>query len=68
VGGPGIVQGDETTEYFVMLSQDTGLPCIPVINSANIGNVYGSIISSAATAAAVDLVFYLAQLAHNLPA
>ncbi len=67
IGGPGTSDSSVTSEYFLQLSEYTGLPCIPVFNSANIGTIYGSIISSAATAAALDLVFILAQLSHNLP-
>jgi hypothetical protein len=49
-----------------MLSQATGLPTIPVFNSANKGNTYVSLVSSAATGAAGTIQLILAEMAHNL--
>lgn len=68
VSGPGVLRAGATRKYFVELSMASGLPCIPVLSSANAGGIYVSIISSAATAAACDVVLYLAELAQNLPA
>lgn len=53
-------------EYFVRLSEESGLPCIPVFNAANAGSTFVSIISSAATAAAGFVSLILAELSHNL--
>lgn len=40
LGGPGNeVETDMTKDWFVRLSQKTGIPLIPVFNSADIGNV-----------------------------
>lgn len=66
VCAPGNVGSKYGSEYFVLLSQMTGLPCIPVINSANKGNTYVSFISSAATGAAGNIQLILAELSHNL--
>lgn len=66
VGGPGVVEAHVTNDYFARLSQLTGKPCIPVINSANIGASYLSIISSAATAAIANPYLVLAELSQNL--
>lgn len=52
--------------YFLHLARETGLPTIPVINAANAGSTYVSIISSAATGAASTFTLYLAELARNL--
>lgn len=53
-------------EWFVRLSEESGLPCIPVINSANAGSTFVSIISSATTAAIGVISVILAELSHNL--
>lgn len=66
IGGPGNTDPLTTTEFFVQLSQDTGLPCIPVFNSANKSATYVSV-SDVATSATVDVTLILAQLASNLP-
>lgn len=66
VSAPGSLAPVYSAEYFSWLSEQTGLPCIPVINSANKGSTYVSIISSAATGAAGVAQVILAELAHNL--
>lgn len=66
VGGPGVVESAITEDYFVKLSERLQAPCIPVINSANIGATYLSIISSAATGAAANPYLILAELSQNL--
>lgn len=66
VGGPGVLQSDVTSDYFVALSMRSGLPCIPVINSANAGATNVSIISAAATAAIANVQLVLAELSQNL--
>lgn len=63
---PGGVNNPYGPDYFVRLSAMTGLPCIPVINAANAGSTFVSIISSAATGAASSLTLYLAELGRNL--
>lgn len=57
----------EGPDYFVRLSEESGLPCIPVINSANVGSTFVSLISSAATGAASVVSVILAELSSNLP-
>lgn len=63
---PGNVTSYFTSGGFVDLSLKTGRPCIPVINSANAGGTYASIVSSAATAAAGTVQLILAELSQNL--
>jgi hypothetical protein len=66
VAVPGGTNNPFAADYFVRLSMATGLPCIPVINAANAGSTYVSIISSAATAAASNAQLILAELTQNL--
>lgn len=56
-GGPGLTTRQFTRKWFSHLSDATGLPCIPVINSTNAGgtNIY-VVDSGGATAVNVDLV------------
>ena len=57
VGGPGPSSIYFTGEYFVRMSERTGLPHIPIINSANKGGTYISCVHYAAsTAIAVTLI------------
>ena len=64
---PGGTNNPYAAGAFVRLSELTGTACIPVINAANAGSTYASIISSAATGAASVVTLYLAQLSQNLP-
>lgn len=66
VGLPGNTTSYFTSGGFVDLSMATQRPCIPVINSANAGSTYASIVSSAATAAAGTIQLILAELSQNL--
>ena len=66
VAAPGAVAPEFGAEYFVRQSIKTGLPCIPVINAANAGSTFISVISSAATAAAGTVQLFLAELSQNL--
>jgi hypothetical protein len=66
IGAPGITNADVTADYFVRLAFFSGYPTIPVINAANNGATFVSLISSAATAAITNVVVYLAELSHNL--
>lgn len=63
---PGVILPNVTANYFRDMSIGTGLPYIPVINSANINGTYLSIISAAATAAILNGVLILAELRQNL--
>lgn len=63
---PGVLNADVTSDWFVRLSLAAQLPLIPVINAANAGGTFVSIISSAATAAATDVQLILAELRQNL--
>lgn len=66
VAVPGGTNNPQGPEYFIRLSEESGFPCIPVINSANAGSTFVSIVSSAATAAAGVISVVLAELSHNL--
>lgn len=64
---PGGVNNPIGPDFFVRQSERFGLPMIPVINSANAGSTFVSLISSAATGAASNFTLYLAELHQNLP-
>lgn len=66
VAAPGGTNNPYSARYFQRLSQETGLPCIPVINAANAGSTYASIVSSAATGAASVVSIMLAELSQRL--
>lgn len=61
VGGPGTTELIETRNWFVRQSRATGLPYIPVFNSANRASVLCDQIDNAAPASCV-VDFYLALL------
>lgn len=63
---PGGANDPFGADYFVRKSVEANLPLIPVINAANAGSTFFSIISSAATGAAATGQLILGQLAHNL--
>lgn len=63
---PGGTNNPFGSYYFLNLAKETGLPTIPVINAANAGSTYVSIVSSAATGAASTFTLYLAELSRNL--
>ncbi len=65
-GVPGGTNNPQGVEWFWRLSEEAGLPCIPVINAANAGSTFVSVISSAATAAAGFVTLMLAELSRNL--
>jgi hypothetical protein len=55
-GGPGVTTRQFTREWFLDLSEDTGYPCVPVINAQNAGGTEIQVVDSAgATAVNVDL-------------
>lgn len=66
VGAPGIINADVTSDWFVRLSLAANLPIIPVINAANAGGTFVSIISAVATAAITNVQLILAELRQNL--
>jgi hypothetical protein len=66
VCAPGGTNNPYGPQFFAWLSAMSGLPTIPVINAANAGSTFVSIISSAATSAAGFVTLYLAELSHNL--
>jgi hypothetical protein len=63
---PGGINNPYGAAYFWRKSLETGLPLIPVINAANAGSTFFSVISSAATAAASTGQIILAELSRNL--
>lgn len=66
IGGPGSTDTLATAERFVRLSEITGRPHIPVINSSNNANTFVSVLDIGANTA-VNVTFVLAQLSQNLP-
>lgn len=67
VAAPGTVLQDTTQDYFIELSEESGRPHIPVINSANAPATFVSVADNAASTA-VKVQLILAQLTNNLPA
>lgn len=67
VGAPGNIDPLLTTEFFIDESEATGLPMIPVFNSANKSSTFVSV-SDVATAATINVTLILAQLTTNLGA
>lgn len=66
VGGPGIVDNLDTSEYFCDLADAIGMPMIPVINSANKGTtVVQHVDNVAATTPKVTLIFALLASPFN---
>lgn len=66
VGGPGSVNVEDTSDYFAQQSDFHGIPFVPVVNSANKGSIFVSVVDSAAsTAATITLI--CAELSQNLP-
>lgn len=65
VGCPGNIDPKMSANYFADLSAFSGYPTIPVINSANVGGLYVSIVSSAATGAALNATIILGELTQN---
>lgn len=63
---PGVINSDVNSDYFVRLSQQNGIPLIPVINSANAPATFVSIIGSATLAATLSAQVILAELSRNL--
>lgn len=63
---PGGSNNPYGADYFVRKSYEAQLPLIPVINSANAGGTFVSIMSSAATGAAGTAQLILAELNNNL--
>lgn len=63
--GPGVTRSEVTANYFVELSDRSGLPTIPVINSANAGGLFLSALAVAA-AAAIKGQLILAELSQTV--
>lgn len=61
VGGPGTNNKIETRDWFVRLGADSGLPCIPVFNSANKANTIVETVATQ-TSTAIVVTFVCAQL------
>lgn len=58
VGGPGMIDGYITSNWFVNLSRDYGLPLIPVIEANNRGTtVIDCVDGEGATAPGINLIF-----------
>jgi hypothetical protein len=59
IGGPGGVLTLDTTNYFVDLNHETGIPCIPIFNGYDAGNVFLSVADDAAsTTPKIDIWAY----------
>jgi hypothetical protein len=59
IGGPSGALTMDTTNYFVDLYQETGIPCIPVFNGYDAGNVFVTAADGeASTSPKVDVFAY----------
>lgn len=56
VGGPGPSESIETRDWFISLSQNSGVPAIPVINQANRGATLLHVANATAAGTTVDLI------------
>lgn len=64
IGGPGDVAPRYTRNYFADLSTRSGMPCIPLFNSANKANTNVVTVQNA-TSATPNITLILAQLSQN---
>ena len=65
VGGPGTVNVEDTSDYFVAQGIYHNIPFIPVFNSANKGSTFVSTTDTVASSTA-NITLVLAELSHNL--
>lgn len=65
VGGPGPIDPLETRDYFVMMSEATGYPMIPVINQANRGSTLAHVALNTA-AGTVEVDFFAGRLSTRI--
>lgn len=63
IAGPGVTRTVDTSDYFIMKSQELGKPYIPVFNSANKNNTFLSVYHSAAASGATPTLI-LAELSQ----
>lgn len=61
IGGPASLDPIETRQYFIELSEDLGIGCIPVFNAANKATTIVDVID-VATATTANIIFYCALL------
>lgn len=61
VGGPGSTSPIETRDWFIRISEDNGLPCIPVFNAANKASTLVDV-TDVGGAATVTVTFFMALL------
>lgn len=66
VGGPGSINVEDTSNYFVWQAFRHNIPFIPVFNSANKGSTFVSVVDSAASTAATITLICM-ELSQNLP-
>jgi hypothetical protein len=64
-GGPGLTLSPFTSNYFIRIGELTGLPAIPIFNSANVGNTFVSTIDAGSSTSS-NVTLMIAQLARNL--
>jgi hypothetical protein len=65
VGGPGSTNLEDTSNYFVRMSDYHGIPFIPVFNAANKNAFFVSTVDSAASTAST-ITLFCAQRAQNV--
>lgn len=62
-GGPGLTLSVFTADYFKRISEEMGVPAIPVFNSANAGNTFVSTIDAGASTSS-NVTLLIAQLSN----
>lgn len=60
IGGPGAVEPAWTGEWFIRLSEETGLPCVPCFQAGNVASILAEVMhTTAATEVHVTALFAL---------
>jgi hypothetical protein len=67
VGGPGSLDAKSTRNYFVDLSIQQGISCIPIVQANNRATTYVYVVDGATTSTAVSVGLVWLYLGQNVP-